>query len=179
MVKNFGGNKSKRIARKNILPNQSRILKLKNNNEECESYAAVIKLLGGSICEVICEDGIIRNCIIRNKFRGRSKRDNLICPNVWILVGLRDWECKNKNKKESCDLLSVYNDDEKSKLKNNNDCNWKNFSSAFPQETLESNNTNIGIDITDENDDSHEDSNQTNDLPIDLIDEDLIDIDEI
>ena len=179
MVKNFGGNKSKRIARKNIIPNQSRILKLKNNNENCETYAAVIKLLGGAICEVICEDGIIRNCIIRNKFRGRSKRDNLICPNVWILVGLRDWECKDKNKKECCDLLSVYNEEEKSKLKTNNDCNWKNFLSAFPEQNLECADNNLGIDIIDENEHSFKDSNLKSDITIDLEEEDLIDIDEI
>ena len=179
MVKNFGGNKSKRIARKNIIPNQSRTLRLKNNEEECEIYAAVIKLLGGAVCEVICEDGVIRNCIIRNKFRGRSKRDNLISPNVWILVGLRDWECKEKNKKESCDLLSVYNDDEKSKLKNDINCNWKNFISAFPEENLESNNENLGIDIIDENDNSFEHPDQINDVTIDVDEEDIIDIDEI
>mgnify|MGYP000391903467 CR=1 FL=1 len=117
MVKNHGGNKSKKGARKNLNPTSSRAVREKT--EEGELYAAVIKLYGGANCEVICEDGRKRLCVIRNKFRGRGKRDNFIGPGVWILVGMRDWEARIADKQEKCDLLCVYREDEKKKLKTN------------------------------------------------------------
>ena len=72
-----------------------------------------MRLYGGANCEVICEDGHKRLCIIRNKFRGRGKRDNFIGPGVWVLVGLREWEARTGDKQEKCDLLCVYREDEK------------------------------------------------------------------
>ena len=60
--------------------------KLRLAEEEGETYATVIKLLGGANCEVVTNDGVTRLCVIRNKFRGRDKRDNTIAPGVWILV---------------------------------------------------------------------------------------------
>ena len=36
-------------------------------------------------------DGKTRMCIIRNKFRGRDKKDNTININSY-LIGVRDWE---------------------------------------------------------------------------------------
>ena len=63
MVKNAGGNKTKRDARKYIAP-------IKNNSElrvvveKGETYAVVKKLLGCGQCLVTCLDGKSRICII-------------------------------------------------------------------------------------------------------------------
>ena len=40
--------------------------------EDGEIYAVVTKLFGGARCEVMAIDGQERQCIIRNKFRGRG-----------------------------------------------------------------------------------------------------------
>tara|TARA_B110000114_G_C14989396_1_gene355909 strand:- start:378 stop:959 length:582 start_codon:yes stop_codon:yes gene_type:complete len=115
MVKNkTGGNKSKKSARKFTNPAvTNRKLRLA---EEDETYAVVLKLFGGQNCQVVTNDGVTRLCVIRNKFRGRDKRDNNIAPGVWILVGVREWEARTKGEKK-CDLLEVYNSIEKEKLK--------------------------------------------------------------
>lgn len=124
MVKNTGGNKCKRGAQKHMSGTHSRQFVEKNPAETCEMYAAVVKLYGGSNCEVVCEDGITRMCIIRNKFRGRGKRDNFLTPGIWVLVGIRDWEVKHNGKNPNCDLLYVYSEDDKHKLKANASGNW-------------------------------------------------------
>lgn len=114
MVKNTGGNKSKRQGRKYVnAPQQRSVRYIK---EEGEVYAIVTKLFGGSNCEVMCMDGKVRLCVIRNKFRGRDKRDNTISPNVWVLVGIRDWEARI-GKPQKCDLLEVYSDGDREKIK--------------------------------------------------------------
>lgn len=115
MVKNAGGNKSKRQARKYASVPQNRDLRFRN--DPCEMYAIVTKLYGGANTSVLCMDSTERHCIIRNKFRGRDKRDNTIAPGVWVLVGLREWEARS-DKPQKCDLLEVYNQNEKEKLKN-------------------------------------------------------------
>lgn len=132
MVKNQGGNKGKKGARKHFNSTSSRAVREKR--EEGEVYAAVVKLYGGSNCEVICEDGCKRLCIIRNKFRGRDKRDNFIAPGVCVLVGMREWEARGPNKQEKCDLLCVYRDDEKKKLKSNAAGNWTTLAAADPDQ---------------------------------------------
>ena len=106
MVKNVGGgNKSKRQARRHINTSQQKGIRYAKN--EGEMYALVIKIEGGSNVEVMCSDGVTRLCIIRNKFKGRGKRDNKIEPNSLIMVGLRDWEVTH-TKRPKCDLLEVY-----------------------------------------------------------------------
>ena len=115
MVKNAnGGNKSKRGARKHAAPPPRRNLRMIQDG--AEQYAVVTKIYGGPNCEVMCMDGKLRMCIIRNKFRGRHKRDNHIATNTWVLVGLRDWEARAVNKAPRCDMLEVYNSIEKEKL---------------------------------------------------------------
>jgi len=74
--------------------------------------------------EAKCEDGVTRICIIRNKFRGRGKRDNMLTAGIWILIGIRDWEVKHPDKKSTCDLLYVYSEEDKNILKHNTDGNW-------------------------------------------------------
>lgn len=128
MVKNFGGNKSKKQGRKFISSNQAqRKLRLKDEKEDGEMYACVKKLFGNGRCLILCIDGIERNCVIRNKFRGRSKRDNTLIVGSHILAGVRLWETKTEKKEQDCDLLEVYNDNEVRELKDKVTVNWKIF----------------------------------------------------
>jgi hypothetical protein len=53
---------------------------------------------------------------IRNKFRGRSKRDNNITVGCVVLVGLREWEYPNY---KECDLMEVYDANEVRQLSKN------------------------------------------------------------
>ena len=126
MVKNtIGGNKSKKFANKNfnIQDRATRFAK-----EEGELYAYVEKLMGNNICQVMCIDGYQRCCVIRGKFLGKGKRDNILSKGKWILVGLRDWENSNKgSEKEKCDLLEVYSDMDKQRLQNDNTIDFSGF----------------------------------------------------
>jgi translation initiation factor IF-1 len=129
MVKNFGGSKTKGYARKNCnsgkKDNALRLIE-----EEGEVYAQVTKIFGGKMCQVITLDGTVMNCHIRGAFsRPRGKRDNFIAVNTWVIVGLREWENQEaKGKTLNCDLLEVYNDNDKTRLKNNvTNVNWSRF----------------------------------------------------
>lgn len=189
MVKNkTGGNKSKKSGRKHIQTSDSSYKrKLRLVEEEGENYAVVITLLGGPNCEVITNDGISRQCIIRNKFRGRDKRDNNIAPGVWILVGVRDWEART-NKAKKCDLLEVYSSLEKDKLKAISSINFTHLNSAlddgdtkyndniiFEDDTFNSHKNNIMDEIQEQEDVKRQgDSDGQGDS-----DDDFIDIDEI
>jgi translation initiation factor 1A len=116
MVKNNkGGNKSKRVGRKFVNAPTDKSIRYKD--EEGEMYAVFSRLLGGDHCEVVCEDGQRRLCIIRKKFRGSGKRENKLVPGIWCLVGVRDWEVRTEGKQQKCDLLSVYNDFETDKIR--------------------------------------------------------------
>ena len=127
MVKNVsGGNKSKGFARKNSVKGSGT---LRVSQDEAEIYAQVTKVLGGSMCHVIDLTGRQLLCHIRGKFRGRGKRDNFIANGTWLLVGLRDWEKEpSVGKLLNCDIIEVYNDTDKSRLKNTiNSVNWHLF----------------------------------------------------
>ena len=113
MVKNTGGNKSKRLGRKHVNVPETRGIRYAI--EEGEEYAIVTKLHGGS-CQVTCKDGTSRVCMIRKKFKGRGKRDNIIMPGIWVLVGVRDWEVQGAGKMQKCDLLEVYSQSDKERL---------------------------------------------------------------
>ena len=122
MVKNsFGGSGAKKMGRKfqgGGGGGGNRALRLVE--DEDEMYAAVTKMLGNGMCEVMCNDANKRLCIIRNKFRGRGKRDNNVAIGTWLMIGERSWEScggGGNTKLQKCDLLEVYNDNEKQKLK--------------------------------------------------------------
>lgn len=137
MVKNqSGGNKSKHLARKHIngIGSSTKSDKhLRISENENEMYASVIKTFGNGMCLVRCTDKIERMCIIRNKFRGRNKRDNLILSGGWVLVGLREFESnrdfekgpktvvdaagRTKKVYQKCDLLEIYTHTEQEKLR--------------------------------------------------------------
>jgi translation initiation factor 1A len=115
MVKNFGGNKSKKQGRKFVGdPKASKEVRVPEN--EFEIIASVNKDYGNGRCQATCIDGKERICIIRNKFRGRGKKDNLVSIGTWVLIGKRNWETSRDGKLENCDLLVVYREDEKKKL---------------------------------------------------------------
>lgn len=84
--------------------------------EEGEEYAIVTQVFGGSRCEVKLPSGEKRTCIIRNKFRGRGRRDNFIKVGGWVLVGEREWERARQGKLNTVDLLYVYSPNEKDTL---------------------------------------------------------------
>ena len=116
MVKNTGGNKAKGYARKNMAKGSSM---LRVSEDSAEIYAQAIKVSGGSMCRVNDLKGQEMNCHIRGKFRGRGKKDNLIVPGTWLLVGLREWEKEaSTGKLLNCDLIEVYSDSDKVRLKN-------------------------------------------------------------
>jgi initiation factor 1A len=115
--KNAGGNKAKKQGRKHTGGGGPRGVRF--IEEEGEIYACVTKLYGGGVCGVMCADGVERMCVIRKKFRGRGKRDNNIAGGVWVLVGIRDWEVRAVGKAQKCDLLEVYSQADKDKLKGN------------------------------------------------------------
>ena len=126
MVKNTGGNKAKGYARKNMVKGS---YALRISEDSAEIYAQAVKILGGSICRVTNLQGIEMNCHIRGKFRGRGKRDNTITTGTWLLVGLREWEKEaSSGKLLNCDLIEVYSDSDKNRLKNSvNSIDWTPF----------------------------------------------------
>jgi initiation factor 1A len=127
MVKNAsGGNKAKGFARKNLVKS-SNVLRV--STDEAEIYAQVTKVLGGAMCHVVDLEGTPMLCHIRGKFRGRGKRDNFIENGTWVLVGIREWEKEPSNGKLlNCDILEVYNNSDKERLKNTvTTIDWSNF----------------------------------------------------
>lgn len=130
MVLNTGGNKAKKFARKviNAPEKGTRFVE-----EEGEMYAIVLKLLGNNMCEVLCIDGETRQCVIRKKFSGKGKRDNLLSKGKWVLVGRRSWEVTRKEK-EKCDLLEVYSDNNREMLIKRTNEDFKPFLSVICEE---------------------------------------------
>ena len=119
MVKNTkGGSKHKKFARKNVKGNSSGFdERVRKSAHKDEIYASVAKILGNGRVEILCNDGQSRQCVIRNKFRGKNKRDNEVTTGSVILAGRRSWETPNPDKMETCDLLCVYNNSQINKLK--------------------------------------------------------------
>ena len=120
MVKNkFGGNRHKKMSRKNIhtVPIQR---KTRYSTHPDEIYACCNQIFGGGQIKVVCLDGTEMLCFIRNKFRGRGKRDNTVRVGTWLLVGKRGFETvAKKSKLPKSDLLEVYNDYDKENLEQN------------------------------------------------------------
>lgn len=125
MVKNFGGKKTKGMARKNLTIRPNNILRVSTN--EFEKYSQVTKLLGNGMCHVLCDDNVSRLCHIRGKFRGRGKRDNFVKMGSLLLVGIREYESGGDGKKlQNCDLLEVYGNQDEEKLKQTvTNVNWR------------------------------------------------------
>jgi hypothetical protein len=163
MTKNSGGgNKQKRQGRKFLLSNTT--TKLRESEDASELYAIVVKMSGGENCIVKCIDqtdrgqvATERTCVIRKKFRGRHRRHNKLESGTWCLIGLRDWESKQDDKKEKCDLLEVYNDQDKLKLiQKNADAHFKLFNSMDNghNDYIDSTSSAIKLDLDSEQEDN-------------------------
>ena len=124
MVKNStGGNKSKKQARKTAIQYHQPAKEIRKAKEDGEMYAAVSKMFGGKECEVMCLDNKLRRCVMRSKFMFRGKAENNLSVGTMILVGLRDWEVRHTGS-ERCDLLEVYSQSEKERLKQYESCDF-------------------------------------------------------
>ena len=116
MVRNIqGGSKTKSQARKSSTSviNKTSIRLSKN---VLEIYACVTKMLGHGQCYVRTVDDKELHCIIRKKFKGRSKRHNIISAGTILLVGLREWESSDNYK--NCDVIEIYDNEDYIQLKN-------------------------------------------------------------
>tara|TARA_Y100000780_G_C13693891_1_gene420613 strand:+ start:5125 stop:5655 length:531 start_codon:yes stop_codon:yes gene_type:complete len=138
MVRNLkGGNRHKKMARKNLNEDTTKHkTRLANPEEPCEMYATVTKMYGQGNCEVLCNDGNTRLCVIRNKFKGRNKSKNFIHIDTKVLVGLRDWELVSSDKKEKCDLLEVYERSQHNDIKYDPRSNWKLLATSVEKELI-------------------------------------------
>jgi translation initiation factor IF-1 len=129
MVKNStGGNKSKKQARSSGAGNTPQ-QNVRKALEEGEIYAVVTKINGGNNCQVMCNDGIVRCCFIRNKFKTYGKRENTMAVGIWILAGIRLWESRTSGV-QKCDLLEVYSQTEKDRLKQTETCSFQHLLNA-------------------------------------------------
>ena len=129
MVKNTkGGSGHKGQARKHSTNNTKNDTKTRIAIEDGEVYAQVTKNMGNGMCHVLCQDDKTRLCFIRGKFSGRGKRDNMITNGKWVLIGLRDYESVKPDKLQKCDLLEVYTDQDKDKLRAKvPEVDWRRF----------------------------------------------------
>jgi translation initiation factor 1A len=133
MVKNTkGGSGQKKFARKNTGGSKNNRLRI--SEDEGEIYAIVTKMLGNGMFHCFCTDGASRLGHIRGKFTGRGKRDNMVEGGKWVLIGLREWDVpsekstcaisKPKDKTQKCDLLEVYSDLDKHRLRESVSEDW-------------------------------------------------------
>ena len=146
MVKNtHGGSGHKKFGRKHVVGAKNSN-KLRLSEDEGEIYAIVTKMLGNGMFHCYCMDGVTRLGHIRGKFSGRGKRDNMVEVGKWLLIGLREWDIPNSSgssakaatiKMQQCDLLEVYNDSDKLRLRDTVDENWYSFDSNDSSKTKE------------------------------------------
>lgn len=135
MVKNAkGGNKSKKMGRKFLGAPVQKQVRLADPNEPCEIYGVVEKLFGHGRFQIKDSNSKDRLVIIPNKFRGRGKRDNTVVLGCWVLVGIREYESSENAK---CDLLEVYTDAEKQKLKKSGNPIFNQLKSDHDREPVE------------------------------------------
>jgi hypothetical protein len=115
MVRNtHGGSKTKSQGRK-FSSNYAARGALRMSEDPLEQYACVTKIFGQGRCEVHTVNDTVLQCIIRNKFRGRSKRNNVVGLGSILLVGLREWEGPDNYK--HCDVLEVYDPEDVNQLR--------------------------------------------------------------
>ena len=129
--KTHGGSGHKKFARKHTSGAKSN--KLRVSEDEGEIYVIVTKMLGNNMFHCYCIDGTTRLGHIRGKFTGRGKRDNMVEGGKWALIGLREWDVpseksssisKGKEKMQQCDLLEIYSDMDKQRLRESVSEDW-------------------------------------------------------
>jgi hypothetical protein len=114
MVKNSGGNKSKKVARKNVSSTTTQ--DVRKAADASEMYASVIKIYSSQRCSVLGADGNTYQCTIRGKFLKNKRSGDGLINGAWVLIGFYDWEVRADGSKK-CDLLEIYSNMEKDKLK--------------------------------------------------------------
>ena len=114
MVKNAGGNKSKKIARKNVSSTTTHDVRRATDSNEM--YASVTKIYSAQRIAVIGADGNTYQCNVRGKFLKNKRSSDGLGPGCWVLIGFYDWEVRSNGTK-NCDLLEIYSSVEKDKLK--------------------------------------------------------------
>jgi len=114
MVKNAGGNKSKKIARKNVSSTTTHDVRRATDSNEM--YASVTKIYSAQRCSVIGADGNTYQCNVRGKFLKNKRSSDGLGPGCWVLIGFYEWEVRSNGTK-NCDLLEIYSSVEKDKLK--------------------------------------------------------------
>ena len=130
MVKNTtGGNNNKKFARKHSAGSGAKAgSKLRVSEDEGELVAVCTKNLGNNMFHAVATNGTMYLVHIRGKFSGRGRRDNTVAGGVWVLIGLREWSHSdqlNGNKKlQQCDLLEVYSEQDKVRLKDAVNDDW-------------------------------------------------------
>jgi hypothetical protein len=132
MVKNTtGGGNNKKFARKHAAGSASKAgSKLRVSEDEGELYAICTKNLGNNMFHAIATDSITYLVHIRGKFSGRGRRDNTVAGGIWVLIGTREWSNNGsttsggKPKMPQCDLLEVYSEQDKTRLKDAVDDDW-------------------------------------------------------
>ena len=138
MVRNTtGGNKNKGFARKHASGGASKAgMKLRVSEDEGELYAVCVKNLGNNMFHAVATDGIKYLVYIRGKFSGRGRRDNTVADGVWVLIGIRPWnngeQSETKKKLQQCDLLEVYSEQDKTRLKDAVDEDWEVLNTNDP-----------------------------------------------
>lgn len=177
MVKNqTGGNKAKRQGRKFTAPTNS---KLRVALEDGEIYAIVTKHFGNAMIDVLGIDNVSRLCVIRNKFRGRGKRDNSVSVGTWVLIGEREWEKDNLEKKPKCDLLEVYSQSDVEMLKKTPN-NWHILTAAVDTEKSDMHNEAVNFVDSDTLDYLNQDLDLSSNTNVNTVqEEDEIDFDDI
>ena len=131
-----GGNKGKHVARKFIKQAAGGGNKaVRIAQDDGEMYAIVSKMFGNCMCGVACYDGRTRLCIIRKKFTGRRKTDNMVASGSLILVGVHAYSLGGASggkgaPVQRCDLLYVYTDQEREKLRKV--CDVSKLTAAVP-----------------------------------------------
>ena len=116
MVKNAGGNKSKKVARKNVGGGSTATQDVRKAADANEMYASVTKIYSSQRCSVLGADGNTYQCTIRGKFLKNKRSGEGLINGAWILIGFYDWEVRSDGSKK-CDLLEIYSNVEKDKLK--------------------------------------------------------------
>ncbi len=123
-----GGSGHKKFARKHSESNSGvSHNSIRRSESELEIYAIATKMLGNKMFHCHCIDNKLRLGHIRGRFDGRNKRNNMVTPGTWILIGLREWENSSDPKKlQQCDLLEIYSGTSKERLKDieKNVCDW-------------------------------------------------------
>jgi translation initiation factor 1A len=150
MVKNTKGGKGhKKFGRKFTQQGGNKVLR--EAKEDGEIYACVSKVLGNNMAHITTQHNKTMLLHIRNKFRGRGKRDNTIVMGTYVLAGERTFETVKSDKLSNCDLLEVYNEHEVDKLKKENpDLPWSIFKNIVNQIIKESDDNDVIFENKDE-----------------------------